>query len=216
MPIANASAIIPKETSSAYAFDWTETLDAKCMNGESLELQLREDQQFMLDSAIDVRGTGLYAAMNEMSAWMQVLPDAPKLKDLFDSLQEGVNLVTSVADQVELVGNQIEAKIARVESICNQMDSALGILSKPVNMRLLDALHSTWEAAVKLHKDILQTGASPLKYTTGAAMTIAQVAQAMYGDTARAMDIMKMNAIEDPFRIPRGTMLLGPGLSRTA
>lgn len=198
----------------AYAVDWTETLDGKMLSGETAEVQFREDQEYLLTEIVDVTATSLAAA----SAQMILALDPYRQRgvgglDLFDAIQNAVNLVTDVADQVELYGNQLEARILKVQSLCEQCDRAVKILSQPVNHRLLDALHSTWEAAVRLHRDVLRVSRPPLRYTTPALMSVSQIAQALYGDTSRAVQIMQMNPFEDPFRVPRGTAIVAPPLA---
>lgn len=194
-------------TIKAYAVTWNSTLDAKMTSGEEVEIEFREDDDFPPTSIVEVGATDLATAMATVTFLARKLPSTP---DLFDSLAEAVNSVTAVADQVELVGNQIEARVRKVSQLCAQIDRAVSILNKPVNHRLLDAVHELWQTSNRMHANILQTATPPVLWTVPRTMTIGQIAQARFGATSRAVDILKMNPIEDAFRVLPGTQLLLP------
>lgn len=194
-------------TIKAYAFNWTQTLEAKMTSGEDVEIEFREDDDLAPTAIIEVGATDLATAMAAVVALTKKLPTTP---DLFDSLAEAVNSVTAVADQVELVGNQLEARVRKVSQLCEQIDKAVSILNKPVNHRLLDAVHELWQTSNRMHANILKTATPPVLWTVPRTMTIGQIAQARFGATSRAVDILKMNPIDDAFRILPGTQLLLP------
>jgi len=196
-------------TIKAYAVTWNSTLDAKMTSGEEVEIEFREDDESAPSDIIEVGATDLASAMAAVVALAKKLPSTP---DLFDSLAAAVNSVTAIADQVELVGNQLEARVRKVSQLCAQIDKAVSILNKPVNHRLLDAVHELWHTSNRMHANLLATSVAPVLWTVPRTMTVGQVAQARFGSTARGVDILRMNPIEDAFRILPGTVLVLPGV----
>lgn len=196
-------------TIRAYATTWSSTLDAKMTSGEEVEIEFREDDERAPSSIIEVSATDLASAMATVTTLAAKLPRTP---DLFESLADAVNGVTAIADQVELVGNQIEARVRKVSQICEQIDKAVAILNRPVNHRLLDAVHTLWQTSNRMHANLLRTAIPPVLWTVPRTMTIGQVAQARFGASSRASEILLMNPIEDAFRILPGTVLSLPAV----
>ncbi len=194
-------------TIKAYATTWNSTLDAKMRSGEEVEIEFREDDEFAPSNIFEVGATDLASAMATVTLLARKLPTTP---DLFNALAEAVNSVTAIADQVELIGNKIEARVRKVSQLCAQIDRAVTILNQPVNHRLLDAVHEVWRTANKMHANILKSAAAPVLWTVPRTMTIGQVAQARFGATSRAVDILQLNGLDDPFRILPGTVLALP------
>lgn len=192
----------------AVATNWTETLDAKMRSGEEVEIEFLEDEEFLLKDIVSEAGYyDLVAAEVALQLEVAKLPAPP---DLFAALADAVDSVAAIGDQVELMGNQIEARVRKVQSLCERIDRSLDILNKPVNHKLLDALHGVWEASVKLHANVLKSTTGVVLYTTPVRMSVSQVSVAVYGKTSRAVDIMRSNAIEDAFSIPAGVTLTCP------
>lgn len=63
------------------------------------------------------------------------------------------------------------------------------------------------DAANELRKDILRTTSETRRYTTLLVMSVSDVAVALYGSNARAVEIMQLNALADPVAIRAGTQI---------
>lgn len=208
----------------AVATNWTETLDAKMRSGEEVEIEFLEDEEFLLKDVVSEAGYyDLVAADVALQLEVAKLPPAvdtgaapniggnvQQTPDLFAALADAVDAVAGFADQVELAGNQLEARVRKVQSLCERIDRSLDILNKPVNHRLLDAFQGVWEASVKLGANIVKATTGTILYKTPAPMSVSQVSVAVYGKTDRASEILRCNAIEDAFNIPAGTTLVCP------
>ncbi len=192
-------------TIPAYATEWERDYEAKRRSGEDCKFTFEEDQSdlFLVTELIKVSTLALQDDISSFEFEAEPFPNI----SLFASIIAAVNSITSIADQVELYGNLIEAKALGIASLCEQADHAIDILNHPVNFKLLDALHQIHASALALHKNVLKQAKPTQLFTVTANMPISQVAAALYGDSARAAELLRMNAVNDAFAIPKGTVL---------
>lgn len=193
-------------TIQAYAVDWTQEMDARIRSGEMVEVKYREDESaaFLVNALVQVSPSAVAASAQKLELETRELSPVPSI---FTGIQDAANAIFAFGDQFELAGNLVEAKILGLVALLREADEQLDILDEPVNHRILDALHELWLSAVQLQEDLQNKSAKLERYTLPATMAISDVARQLYGDTSRGGDILQLNAIEDPFAIPAGTVL---------
>lgn len=127
--------------------------------------------------------------------------------DLINSILSAITSLLSIADQVELYGNLVEAKALAVVQLCESAHDSVRVFQNPVNHAALDALKQVWSTSQNIGKNATQQQGNILYYTIRITMSIGQVSTAIYGDQSRASELLQLNAIEDPFQIQKGTVL---------
>jgi hypothetical protein len=108
---------------------------------------------------------------------------------------------------VELGFSLIESKILGLAGLCKEFDQRIDIFDDPKNHRIMDALHDLWKAAQDLAGDVQQKSSRIFTYVVPQTMAIGDVSGVVYGDAGRGIDILQLNAIENAFEIPAGTVL---------
>lgn len=193
-------------TIQAYCYDWEQDWQAKVQSGESATFHFREDSSSaFLAGAIAVPTTAGIAVRGK--ALTTIVEVGGYSASLFDGIRDAVNSITALSDQADLYANLLEAKALGLADMCRQLDASLPDLQKPVNFPLIDALLELWAAAVDLHKDALRMAVTIVKYTVPTPMSVNDVARILYGSADRAIDVLRMNPIEDAFKIPANTEL---------
>lgn len=196
-------------TIRAYCYDWTRKASGKKRSGEDIVWRFREDPPAdALDAwvvSVDT-STGLMGAVTNLETAMEAVPPGKlaQLMNQLGSLIERVNDMLAYKDQADLYGNLLEAKLLGIADLCSQIDGLTDV-KDPRNWRLADAMRSIWASTVGAVKDLDQKKQVLQTYVTPAAMTITDVSKALYRDAKRGMDILRLNAIEDAYAIPRGT-----------
>jgi prophage DNA circulation protein len=203
-------------TIRAYAVDWSKVSDARARSGEEAEFSFREDSaQATLQGNLHVGSIDKLAAEYERFAKPAEASRA-QAGDLLDSLQGAVNAVTSVKDQLELQSNLVAARLNKVAGLCRDLDETVKYFDEPVNHAVKDALHDLWFAALTLAVDVSRRVASPRIYLVPTLMPVTTIAASALGDGSRAVEIMQLNALEDPFAVRPGTEILLPAEKRAA
>jgi prophage DNA circulation protein len=194
-------------TIPCYCFAWEETADGRVRSGVEVTMSFREDQSnaFLVEELIKTSAATFSSTVATFNA---TVADAG-LTDIFSAIRNAAAQVTAIADQVELYGDILAAKVEGLSSLCQQADERLDLLNRPTNVRILNALHNLWASNVQLGKDVLKAAVPiiPFVVPAGALLSVADVSRSIYGDTSRAVELMKLNPIEDAFAIPGGTVL---------
>lgn len=195
----------------AFCTDWSKEQTARVLSGEEAEFTFLEDTPDAILKPAGVLPTpDAIAAAHD--AFTHLADDAEVKDGLLDSLQKAVNSFSAIKDQIELQGNLIAAKLDKIASMCDQIDGTLKIFDSPVFSELKNSLHDLWFSALTLAKDVTRTqgNGSPVRYTVPVVMSAAVAAKNALGDASRSVEIMQLNAIDDVFAIPAGTVLLLP------
>jgi hypothetical protein len=216
-------------TVKAYAKTWTEVGSARSRSGVSVDMTFREDLQdaFTANALLVTADTGLQAAQTQLSIQKQIFAGTPAnqimlgppppiaLDDLtktpvlglLDRIDDAINNVLAIQDQIEIANMVADAKVTRLLTLCEELDH-LDPLATPRNDPLRDALHDVWGAANDRRRDIARRQEHIFVFaTTLPRMSVTDVAYAIYGDSSRAMQILQLNHLPDPFNIPLGTPL---------
>lgn len=185
--------------------DWDQDWTAKVLSGEKANFKFIEDQQdqFAVQELVKVTIDSLPAQGQRMKELAATLPSKPSI---FDQVLDAVNGVMGVIDQANAYGGVVEGKILALSALCKEADQRIELQSA-VNHQILDALHDLWASANTLLTDTQRTGGKLVHFRVPALMSVADVAQLVYKDTSRAVEILTLNPIDDAFAIPRGTDL---------
>jgi hypothetical protein len=193
-------------TVKAYCFDWGQEADLRKMrNGEVATWKFREDQDDLeLTKALTATGPASIGAKMEQLNLMAAEAGEP---DLFTQLTNAVDDVLAWRDQALLRASQLESKILYASYLCREADRTIDMFNDPGSFRILEALKDLWAAMNELAANFTQEAGTVRSYTTPTEMTITDVSLAVFGDATRGMDILQLNAVNDPFEIPAGTKL---------
>lgn len=127
--------------------------------------------------------------------------------DALQKISQGFNEALSFADRGEFYVSQAQARALAVISGCEQAYRTIEILKRPLMWRELRAFKRVWESARTLHDRAAGTANRVLLFTTPATMSVTDLSRSIYGDTQRAILLLKLNAFRDAFQIPRGTIV---------
>jgi prophage DNA circulation protein len=195
-------------TMQAYCRNWTTDQTSKNLSGETASLEFVEDQPDSELFAALIHNPVLVSRFGTLNAAM-IQADFASEKDMgiFDALLNAVNSVLAVRDTIEMVGNLISAKLLAVADLCAIADKTL-TAQYAGNEPLVAALKSIWDTANTASGNFFKDQATVRTYVVPALMSISQVSSAIYqGDSTRGVELMQLNAIEDPFAVSAGTKI---------
>ena len=194
-------------TIKAYATKWDEEADVKRRSGVGMEISFREDgsELYLTNELIAARAAATFAARKN---FQQAIADAGLEDSLFDKLAEFVADLERIKGRVEQEILMVSTKAESVVALCDRM-AALPAFDLPANHAALDALRDLHFAALRLMLDAGK-GQKPLTtYTVPGPfpMPVSLVSKRLYRDTARSLEIMRLNVLPDPLAILPGTTL---------
>jgi len=191
----------------AYCTNWSKQMSFKVRSGESAELEFREDQSsaFLVEGLINVKAQTLLS----QSELLLLDAEALGFKSVFQVIADAINVISKLADQAEMYDTVLSQKVAAVNHALARANATLGLLNDPLNAVLLESFLETWRLTAQLEEDILRQAVTMIPFVIpgGRTMSVNDVSRVVYGDTSRAMEILQLNAIDDPFRITAGKKL---------
>jgi hypothetical protein len=192
-------------TIQAYAVTWTQEYTSKGKNGERVDFLFREDQAtaFLASALVAPSSSSLESNANELKLAAEELGFTD---DLLDSITGLWDSIQAIGDQLQLAQDLVSAKLEGIISICADIDRTFPFRQSE-NFAAIRALHATWDSAQTLKNDTLRKGKPITLYRVPAPMTVSDISRAIYGDNSHAVDILRMNPIEDAFRVPANTVL---------
>ncbi len=202
-----AALVVPTiGTIQAYCIDWPEEADPRVSrSGVTSTLKFREDasDQFLTNTLIFPSAAGIAsAAVNWKSAYeLEGLGNI----GIFTQIYAAAARVTAILDQGELAADLLSAQVEGLVSLCQQADEHTDVLNAPTHVRVLQSLHRLWRVSQKLNADALRLSIPIQTVVLPAQMTITDASRLIYGDNSRAMELLRLNAIADPFSIAAGT-----------
>lgn len=191
-------------TIQAYPISWVERAEPKRMrNGVTVEMVYREDASdlFLVKELIKTGTSGLGTDLDTFETVIVI--EGLGLIELFIAIIAMANEILAIKDQGDLLASVVIAKTEALTRLCAEADTTLDVLDDPVHFRVLDALHALWASSIRLNRDALRR-AQPLDayiVPPGVIMSVLDVSRAVYGDSSRAVEIMRNNALDDPFAI---------------
>jgi len=185
--------------------DWDREMVAKILSGETTTFKFIEDSQdqFALQQLVQVNVESLPTNAQRFDTLTSALSPRPSI---FDQVLDAVNSVMAVIDQANVYGGLVESKILALANLCREADQRIELQSAS-NHAILDALHDLWSSAQKMMGDTMRTGGKLIKFRVPTKMSVSDVADFIYKDASRAVEILTLNPIDDAFAIPAGTIL---------
>ena len=197
-------------TIQAYCRNWSQVLGNKLSSGEKVTFEFVEDSDTanLVEALIAVRTADLSVrveAFNAAAAASEITKD-PKVGDLFDAIGATANSVLAVADQFELQGNILKAKVDYLDNLLNQADR-LKPMGDPSNLPLIEAMHALWDSVVSVRLNAKKSALDPQVYVTPTTMAMSAVSQTLYGNNEHTVELMQLNGVPDAFAVRAGTRL---------
>jgi hypothetical protein len=188
----------------AKATSWERDLDVKIRSGELFDMQFREDGDAAHLTAATLHITSPTTIAQHLGA-VEARSPTPQ-PDLLKSLVDAVNSVLAYRDQADMYQTVFAAKIEGLLALCREIDSALSELNDPLNHELLESLQNLW-AAIRSAGAQARFETEMGTFITPRDMDCAAISIAIWGDTAHARDVLSLNALEDPYNVPAGTVI---------
>ncbi len=185
--------------------DWSEELSPRNRNGARVEMDFVEDASDAFDFVRTVQTTTRSFPQKVELLGYEV--EKRGLHGLFDQITILAAQILGYKDTLDLYGALVTSKIDGLISLLRMADQQVQELNDPINYELLDAFRELCAATIQLQKDVLELGIEKKFYVVPAQMTITDVATALFGDTRRGVEVMRMNEILDPMAIVAGTRL---------
>jgi len=213
-------------TLKAYAKRWDELATSRKRSGVDVDLTFREDLQdaFTANSLLVTTDGALPQAQSRLALAKAIYaatppgqvmldgvppgffnaPDSGPTVDLLTAIDLAIGDVLAVRGTIELADAIVVAKVERLVTLCRELDR-MPALSDPHNDPLREALHDVWSAADERRRDISRRRDRLILYVTPIpGMAITDISKAIYGNTGRAMEILQLNRLADPFNIGKG------------
>lgn len=216
---------------NAFISEWDRYTDPRVRSGEVVDMEFEEDQNsnFLTQDIINSAhfaslGPSADEVANQLAAVQAQLVLPPPVTgvslppsviaaqlnvttadlSLFDALQTVANDIAGIGDTASLYGNLVSAKAQQLANICAEIDQSLSMQDARAYY-LVDAIHNLWELAVRIQQDSQQKRVLIQTYFVPTTMPLTSIANALYGDASRAEDLLALNQIDDPLRVPAGT-----------
>ena len=192
----------------AYCYDWERETTSKILSGERATFIFREEPDELVASVQDIDLTSPAAEKALALSASAIMAELTKEDiDILTAITDAVNVVRAVGDQADAFASRGIYAVQHLIDRCAQAENSILALNKTsaANQQMLEDLKALWASAQELYFTIVGDEDPIIVYTTWRAMTIQEVAIAVYGDTSRSMEILQLNAIDDPFAIPAGT-----------
>lgn len=201
-------------TIKALCVSFTQTARPRdSVSGEKVDMDFLEDIEdaFLVNNLIGTSTQSLQSAADNFTlnaAAIKAEFGAVPEVGIFDQITNAVNSVLGVVDTAQSYAALVSAKVLAAAALCYQADSRVKLLNDPMNYDMLNALHEVWHALFKLNEDSLKLGGTIGSYVVQKPMSVLEIAKALYrGDASRAVEILQMNAFNDPFSVQAGTVV---------
>jgi prophage DNA circulation protein len=201
-------------TIRAYITEFKSKVSGRVLNGEEVSLVFAEDttELFSVERLLQANGSALDRTFEIYKLELDQLENPP---DLFESIRQFGNSLFAIIDTLRLFDAFIAAKIDGLTSLLERATDELDELKNAENFALIEAVKNFWAAAQEFGETLAGT-ARLLTYSVPAPSTLAEVCLQIYGDTSRAQDLLNLNVINNPFKIPAGEVLVYAPLEITA
>lgn len=192
----------------AYIRSFDRQTVSSILNGERGTLVFIEDDNPQTDISFNTLTTiGPVSIDKQLGQVIQKasLSETPGIGSLLTALDESVTALIAVRDQVDIYGNLIEAKTLRVSAQCEALDRAFRINNG--DGAAIDANLALWANIIRSTNDIKEKQTDLVVFITPSAMSITDLSIKLYNDTTHATELLQINAVSDPLRIPPNTRI---------
>ncbi len=146
------------------------------------------------------------------------IPRAMSVAAAYTQLRQvDVNLLTQIrnaftaaitySEQPERYAELILAKTEAAIGSCALAYDRIRVLRNPLMWKQFRSFKRVWASAQRLRESVGGRTNRILFYTAQTDTNLSAVSRAIYGDTSYGGTILRLNAIENPFRIPKGAVL---------
>lgn len=187
-----------------FATDWTRNLSVTVRSGEKASISLKEDNDAaeLIAKTLKVAPP---ATLSKQLGDLEAVSPVP-MPGLLEQLRDSVNQILAFRDQAQMWAGFVAAKIEGLQALFEEIDSTLDLLKDPEQWMLLEALRNLWGAVKDLGQEV-GIGNELGKYITPRDMSVQEISIAIYGDGSKSIDLLNLNALEDPYLVPAGTTI---------
>lgn len=190
------------------ATDWTRSIFATKRSGETVEFSFLEDstEAFTTLNLIGVGGETLSLKMADLQVEVEAIGDPPAL-DALDRLQDALTDYITARDDALA---RAEYQTARIDSVVARSRDLAGVPSMNVatSARANTALISFWSIAIQIRNARVAAAKPLLGYLTPRPlMSVLDVSFDLYGGPQKAVEILRLNDLDNAFAIPRNTLI---------
>lgn len=129
--------------------------------------------------------------------------DANRLEQIRRDFTQAI----AYAETPDLYAERLLAKTESVIAGCALAYEKIVLLRNPLAWKPLRSFKRTWASAQRLRESVAGRENRILFYTVTLDTSLSAISRAIYGDTSWGGTLLRLNAIPDPFRIPKGTVL---------
>lgn len=129
--------------------------------------------------------------------------DASRLEQIRRDFTQAI----AYAETPDLFAERLLAKTEAVIAGCALAYEKIVLLRNPLAWKPLRSFKRTWASAQRLRESVAGRDNRILFYRAGKDTNLQAISRAIYGDTSWGGTLLRLNAIPDPFRIPKGTLL---------
>jgi hypothetical protein len=127
--------------------------------------------------------------------------------DRLTQIRRDFTQAIAFSETPDLFAERLLAKTEAVIAGCALAYERIILLKNPLAWKPLRSFKRTWASAQRLRESVAGRTNRILFYRVEIDTSLAAVSRAIYGDTSWGGSILRLNAIPDPFRIPKGTVL---------
>lgn len=124
----------------------------------------------------------------------------------FGRLFSAVDTITAIDGQAEQYGAAVAAMALNAISICKEVDN-LRSMKDPANWDIVHTMQDVQSELTKLVRDATGRNKQTRAYIVQQPASIAQISTRIYGSTSRAVELLKLNDLDDALNIPAGTTI---------
>lgn len=188
------------------AIDWTRSISAARRSGESVEFQFLEDSsdQFTTLNLIGAKSASLTPKLAALQVEVEALGD-PDASSAFDRLLDAVNSYIDARDRVTDAAEYQTARIDAAVGRCQEL-SRVDVINTAAGSAANTALVRTWSIILQERNAQFSSSRPLLGYRTPrAGMSVVDVSVELFDTPANAVEILRLNDLDDAMSIPRDT-----------
>lgn len=214
-----------------YATSWDRSLSARIRSGETVRISFKQDDQDFSAAAVTITKTSEQATAKADRLILVLDPqtetgpsadlsekDKEKMGGLLDDLSTTVAAIVGIKDQIDLFSDALEMKLGVLASLLGQLESVGDIGQNPRKHSVAAEIRSAWAAALTAAGVAKSNGLKLITYVVPQAMSVGDISKRLYGTTQRGTEILRLNPIDDAFRVPASTRLrvIDPAIKQAA
>jgi hypothetical protein len=124
-----------------------------------------------------------------------------------EKIRSGYRLAQTIAEKPEQYAGQILTVSESIITTCTQWYDKIRVFKNPLAHRQARAFKRVWSSAVDLRDSVGGRKSRILYFRAPTDTSLVAVSRAIYGTSTQANQILQLNAIPNPFMIPKSTVL---------